>query len=220
MYEKALKRFERLLEAYPENTQLQSDVAGTQNNLGELLSDMGRLEEAKERYERALEMREELLRSDEENTQYQSDVAMTQNNLGTLLMVMGRLGEAKERYERALELVQEQKNPHLTGWTLSLLGRLELDKAEPDLETAQAFLESSVEKLHKDIRPHYPNALNWLALCYYKGGEQTRRKARKETSRERAQKLYQMHLTCTHGPSCGIKKHTNSPMPGCPQNYS
>ena len=54
LYEKALISFETLLDKFPENTQFQSDVATTLNNLCALLSDMGRLEEAKGRYESAL----------------------------------------------------------------------------------------------------------------------------------------------------------------------
>ena len=56
LYVKALKGFETILDKYPENTQFQSDVAMTQNNLGALLRNMGRQEEAREMYERALEI--------------------------------------------------------------------------------------------------------------------------------------------------------------------
>ena len=189
LYEKALISFENLLDKFPENTQFQSYVATTLNNLGNLLSDMGRLEEAKGRYERALEMREQLLKSDKENTQFQSDVAMTLNNLGALLKVMGRLEEAKERYERALGLVEGQKNQHLTGWLLAMLGKLELEKDVPDPETAQSYLESSIEKLNRNIRPGYPNAVNWLGLCYYKLGEQQKKAARKEKEKNRIKQL-------------------------------
>ena len=189
LYIKALKGFEARLKNNPENTQFQSNVTMTWNNLGNLLSNMGRLEEAREMYKRALEMYERLLESDGENTQFQSYVATTRNNLGILLSDMGRLEEAREMYERALEIVKEQNNPHFTGWTLSLLGRLELERDEPDFETARSFLEQSIEKLSRDIRPRYPNALNWLALCYYKIGERKKREARKEKTRETAKSL-------------------------------
>ena len=188
LFKKAHKGFETVLENYPENTQLQSDVAMTQNDLGNLCRYCGAAEEAKERYERALGMREELLTRDRENTQFQSYVAMTQNDLGNLLSDMGQLEEAKERYERSLELVKGQRNPHYTGWTLALLGHLELKREVPDLEAAKNFLESSIEKLNRDIQPDYPNALNWLALCYYKLGEQKKREARQEKTREAAGK--------------------------------
>jgi tetratricopeptide (TPR) repeat protein len=127
---------------------------------------MGRLEESRDIHAAALASYEQLLNSDPDNTQFQSDAAMTLNNLGILIRDMGRLEEARDMYVRALELVKGQKNPHFTGWTLSLLGMLDLERDKPDLETDRSFLESSIEKLHKDIRPFYPNALNWLALCY------------------------------------------------------
>ena len=187
-YEHALAMREQLLKSDPKNTQFQSDVATTQNNLGTQLSFMGRPEEARERFEHALAMGKQLLRKDTENTQFQTYVATTQNNLGNLLRDMGRLEEAHERYECVLEIVKEQRNTHYTGWTLSLLGRLELERDEPDLETAQSYLEPSIEKLNRDIRPHYPNALNWLALCYYKLGEQKKKEARQEKTKETAKR--------------------------------
>jgi tetratricopeptide (TPR) repeat protein len=186
MYSAALAMREQLLNSDPDNSQFQSYVATTRNNLGALLSGMGRLEEARDMYSAALAMREQLLNSDPDNSQFQSDVAMTRHNLGVLLSDMGRLEEARDMYESALELVKGQKNTHFTGCTLSLLGLLDLERDEPDLETARSFLESSIEKLHKDIRPHYPNALNWLALCYYKLGEEKKKEARKEKSQDRA----------------------------------
>jgi len=79
-------------------------VAMTRNNLGALLCDMGRLEDAKVRCEQALEMYEALLNTDPENAQFLSYVAMTRNNLGALLCDMGRLEDAKVRYEQALEM--------------------------------------------------------------------------------------------------------------------
>ncbi len=60
-------------------------VATTLNNLGALLSDMGKPEEANEKYERALKMYESLLETDTKSSVYQSQVATTLNNLGNLL---------------------------------------------------------------------------------------------------------------------------------------
>ena len=60
-------------------------VATTLNNLGNLLSAMGRPDDAKTKYERGLDMREALLLTDPASRVYQSDVSMTLNNLGNLL---------------------------------------------------------------------------------------------------------------------------------------
>ncbi|HUV03034.1 MAG TPA: tetratricopeptide repeat protein [Desulfobacteria bacterium] len=153
------------------------------------LHESGRFYEAYPLCEKALKRFERLLEADPENIQFQSYVAMTQNSLGILLSVMGRQDEAKERFESALKLVKGQKNQHDTGWTLSLLGRLEFDRDVPDLETAQSFLESGIEKLREDITPFYSTVVNLLALCYYKRGEQTRRETRKEKEKNRIKQL-------------------------------
>jgi Tfp pilus assembly protein PilF len=51
---------EKLLKTDTSSSVYQSQVAMTLNNLGALLGDMGRPEDAKNRYERALEMYETL----------------------------------------------------------------------------------------------------------------------------------------------------------------
>jgi len=115
-------------------------VAGTLNNLGALLSDMGRPEDAKTRYERALEMREALLATDPQSSVYQSWVATTLNNLGALLKNMGRPEDAKTRYERALEIYEAllATDPQSSVYqsdvsmTLNNLGALLSDMGRPE----------------------------------------------------------------------------------------
>jgi tetratricopeptide (TPR) repeat protein len=82
----------------------------TLNNLGNLLSDMGCIEDAKQRHEKALEIREKLLKKDPLNVEYQSDVAMTLNNLGILFSDMGHFEESKQRYEKALKTFEKFLN--------------------------------------------------------------------------------------------------------------
>ena len=79
-------------------------IAGTLNNLGALLDNMGRGDDAKKRCERALEIHEALLATDPQSSVYQSLVATTLNNLGAILGNMGRPDDAKKRCERALEI--------------------------------------------------------------------------------------------------------------------
>jgi tetratricopeptide (TPR) repeat protein len=55
-YERHLTISQNLLQNDPENLGYQSDVAMTLNNLGNLLSDMGRFEDAKDRYEKTLKI--------------------------------------------------------------------------------------------------------------------------------------------------------------------
>jgi len=79
-----------------------------------------------------------------------------------------------------------------------MLGKLELEKDVPDLETAQSYLESCIEKLNKDIRPGYPNAVNWLGLCYYKLGEQQKKAAREEKEKTASNSLRKNLLNSIH----------------------
>jgi len=103
MYTAALNIKEKLVK---KDSYFNKSVATTLNNLGALLSEMGRPEEAKIRYERALEMREALLVTAPQSSVYQSWVAGTLNNLGLLLFEMGKPEETKTRCERALKIYE------------------------------------------------------------------------------------------------------------------
>lgn len=106
-FEHLLKIFEFLASLDPFYITL---VASTEDILGALLTNMGRLEEAKLRFEQALKMREALLNTNPENTKCQLDVAVTQNNIGLLLQDMGKIEEAKFRFELALKIHQALLN--------------------------------------------------------------------------------------------------------------
>jgi CHAT domain-containing protein len=95
----------------------------TRNNLGALLSDIGRLEDAKFRFEQALEMYEALLNTDPENAQYLSYVAMTRNNLGILLSAEGNPSEALDSHTKALNLLSISGNPNLVFRIFYFRGR-------------------------------------------------------------------------------------------------
>jgi tetratricopeptide (TPR) repeat protein len=97
---------ESLLSGEPGNVVYQSDVAMTLNNLGNVLSDMGELEYARNSFERALKLYESLLSGKPANVVYQSQVAMTLNNHGTLLSDMGKPEYARNSFERALKLYE------------------------------------------------------------------------------------------------------------------
>jgi len=68
----------------------------TINNLGNLYSDQGRLNEAEKMYERALSGYEKALGPEHTST------LDTVNNLGTLYTRQGKLDEAERMYQRAL----------------------------------------------------------------------------------------------------------------------
>ena len=163
MFDKSLKLYTAALNIQDglakKDSYFNKSVATMLNNLGALLSDMGRLEDAKKKYERALEMREALLETDPASSVYKSDVAMTLNNLGNLLKNMGRLEGAKKKYERALEMREAfletdlgssvyQSDVSMTlnnlGALLSNMGRPEdaKERYERALEMREALLET------------------------------------------------------------------------------
>jgi tetratricopeptide (TPR) repeat protein/predicted amidohydrolase len=106
-YEKVLQIQEKRIEKNPENVLnvlYLLDAATTYNNLGNLLKDMGRLEEAKDLYEKALQIYEKLHKTDFKNIEYQLGLGAVLNHLGDLFNNIGRFEEAKNRCERALEI--------------------------------------------------------------------------------------------------------------------
>ena len=154
--------FDKALEMYTSALNIQEDlakiepffntwIAATLNNLGVLLTDMGKPEDAKNKYERALQMREALLATDTKNTTYQSDVATTLNNLGNLLFHVNKPEDAKNKYERALQmrealLATDTKNTTYqsdVATTLNNLGNLLFDVSKP--EDAKDKYERSLE---------------------------------------------------------------------------
>ena len=139
-------------------------VAMTLNNLGTLFSDMGRIDDARNRYEGALKICERLLKGDSGNVTYQSDVAGILNNLGALLSRMGRIDDAKERYEGALEICERllkgdsenttyQSDVAMTmnnlGTLLSDMGRIDdaKERYEGALEMYERLLESDSDNV-------------------------------------------------------------------------
>ena len=188
-YEASLWSF--LLPLYNEILQLTKKELGPQHpifshilhNLGTLLSDMGRIEEAKQRYEAALEIYKTLLSNDLDNVGYQSYVGTTLNNLGTLLSDMGRIEEAKQRYEAALQIYNtllsndpdNVRYKSYVGMTLNNLGTLLLkmgkyDDALKSYERALDVIETGMGADH----PYFGKIMENIIRLYGKMGREYR----------------------------------------------
>jgi Tfp pilus assembly protein PilF/predicted amidohydrolase len=178
----------------------------TLNNLGALLRNMGRIEEAKQRYEKALEMREKLLQTDPENVGYQSRVGGTFNNLGNLLWNMGRIEGAKQRCEKALEIYEKllQTDPENVGYQsyvggtlnnlgtlLSAMGRIEEAKQryEKALEMREKLLQTDPENV--GYQSDVATTLNNLGILLSDMGRIEEAKQRYEKALEMREKLLQ-----------------------------
>lgn len=111
-------------------------IATTLNNLGNLLSDMGKPDEAINRYERALKMREALLEREPENVVYQSYVATTLNNLGLFKEHLGNFPDAKKYYEKTLRILKEPRYyMTIKAKSKAIICLIQLISKEADRET-------------------------------------------------------------------------------------
>jgi tetratricopeptide (TPR) repeat protein len=84
-------------------------------DLGDVLTDMGDYDLARESYKASLAIMEEL--SDRQGE------AVTQNQLGTLALVQNNLTEAAQRYQEALQIFQQLKEPVTEAVVWHQLGR-------------------------------------------------------------------------------------------------
>jgi len=148
-----------------------------QNNLGNLYSDLGEYEKAKEYYIKALETKEELLKS---NPAYLGDLAGTQNNLGNLYSKLGEYEKAERLYIKALENYEKlsKLNPAYLGnlaMTQNNLGNLYSNLGE--YEKAKEYYLKALENYEKlsKLNPAYLGNLamtqNNLGLLYWNLGE-------------------------------------------------
>lgn len=129
-----------------------SDIAGIDNNLGNLAVAEGRLSEAESLYTRAIREFEAL-----PGHSADTDLAMAFNNLGLLYSRQGKYMEAEPLLKHAIEMRERSLNsnhPDLAGSlnNLGLLYKLQgkLSDAEPFFSRALAIWEKALGREHPD----------------------------------------------------------------------
>ena len=100
-FRRALKLLEKLLEQEPESHAVMRYKAGTLNNLGVLLAEMGKLDEAEDTYGQALKLQEKVYGAEH------PQVAQTLNNLALLYFQTTRYEKAMILYTRSLEIMEK-----------------------------------------------------------------------------------------------------------------
>jgi len=170
-YEKDIEIFEALGD--------QHGLGATYNNLGLVYARKGEWDLAIEYYEKSVKIKEAL--GDRHG------LAQTYNNLGLVYADKGEWGLAIEYYEKDMEISEALGDRHGIGITLSNIGKGYLDRS--DLVEAKENLEEAIKNIHQDARPHYPNALNWLAVSLRMIAEQKKHEAKLESSDVEREKL-------------------------------
>ncbi|MFZ3060170.1 MAG: tetratricopeptide repeat protein [Candidatus Methanoperedens sp.] len=179
-WSKAIEFYQKSLETKEKLGDVQG-AAQTYNNLGLVYADMGEWSKAIEFYQKSLETFENL-----------GDVhgaAQTYTILGSVYADMGEWDKAIEYYQKSLEISEKFGDVHVKGITLTKLGKLHLDKKPPDIEVALGYLEEGIKLINKEARPHYPNALNWLALCCHRLGSMKKSQAKGEKDHKKREEL-------------------------------
>jgi tetratricopeptide (TPR) repeat protein len=93
-----------------------ADVAASYNNLGNLLSDLGEYEQAREYYEKSLGIRLRLFGEEH------ADVALSRDLLGDVLLQLELFDEARAQYEQAAA--------HGNGWSMWTLAQFDVEDVD------------------------------------------------------------------------------------------
>jgi tetratricopeptide (TPR) repeat protein len=162
------------------------------NNLGGVLADLGRVDDAIVHYQEALKIKPDLVevrynlgnllfglgRLDEAEAEYQKalklkpDFAVAHNNLGNVLTGLGRLNEATAHYRKALEIEPDLATAHANlGNILRNCGRFDEAIAEyrktleliPDLAGIRESLDAATSE-RKEVLKSLAQRRQWLRL--------------------------------------------------------
>jgi serine/threonine protein kinase len=106
-FREAITLWEKLAAEFPAVPAYRQHLAGSHNNLGNLLANLGKRPEAEASHRRALELQQKLTAEFPAVPEYAQDLATSHNNLGNLLMDLGQRPEAEEAYRRALDLKEQ-----------------------------------------------------------------------------------------------------------------
>jgi tetratricopeptide (TPR) repeat protein len=162
-FNRALEFLEMFQEQRPDKRVIMTYKAGTLNNLGILLSEMGKVEEAEDRYGKALKLQDKVYSSEHPQT------AQTLNNLALLYFQTSRYEKALILNTRSLEIMEKLGKTEHPGFatTLNNLAGIYVHKGrhEKALELYKRALEIRECSLSPD-HPDVAKTLNNLGELY------------------------------------------------------
>ena len=192
-YEMSLKLQVELLKSDPNNPEYQRELTRSHNNLGLLLTNVNRHDEAEKLLMTAINGLEKLAESFPEVSEYRSDLARSNINLGILLRKKQRPAESETAYKKSIQLldvlVSQHADNHDFRYKLAMsrfnLGNL-LQETDPKNRLTHAeriHLEANTElKKLKDDYPGIPLYCQELANSYISLGVVQANLGRKEES--------------------------------------
>jgi serine/threonine-protein kinase len=145
----AQQHFERALALFGKVADADELVAATLTNLGNVLADQGKYEEARRQYERELAITERVHGAEHPQT------ARALANLGTVLQSLGHYDEAQRSFERALAIWEAAYGPEhpMIAMVTNNLGDLLVERGDPAralpyCQRAQAIGEATLPEGH------------------------------------------------------------------------
>jgi serine/threonine protein kinase/tetratricopeptide (TPR) repeat protein len=176
----ALVRLQRALSIYEELASISAQsparrrVLAVLNEIGDVLTDTGKKQEAVESYSRALKLNQTLMAEDPKNVQYRQDLGITLQRLAEVLVAAHRMSEARQMTDRALKLLRpivdgpgmSFDETHQICWILLTTPFKELQ----DPAVAKQY----AEKLVSSTQAKDPAILDLLARSYFGTGDSAR----------------------------------------------
>jgi serine/threonine protein kinase len=149
-YRKAINLYEPLVQEFPDDLTYLHECAIANFNLGILLQQRNKLDEAEGSYRRAISLHDRLIERCPTEKEYQRDLVDDLNNLGTLYRDQGKLPEAEAMFRRVIKFrEQDTESPvdHFLAMSYHNLGNAVRD--QDNAGTALTWYDKAVDSLLK-----------------------------------------------------------------------
>lgn len=161
LYKKAIAVKQPLVEADPNNIEVQRLITYDKFELGDLLVDMKQKAAGLEQYKAVLSEFERYAKTDLQNAQFQQDVGQVRQHMGEVLASQGKVALAIEQFQLSVSILERIPDAHNTH---SLLGVIALSD-ELSLGKAHVQRASSASVSRQQKVEHCREAEVWLNKC-------------------------------------------------------
>jgi len=135
-YESLLEAYQRLAQAEPNRADYQRDLSVLYNRAGDLYRNLGQGEQARQSYRAALQIRERLAQAEPDRADYQRDLSVSYNKVGDVYRALGQGEQARQSYLAALQIAER-------------LAQAEPDRADYQRDLAVSY--NNMGDLYRDL---------------------------------------------------------------------